>query len=142
MTTANPGTQARAKWTIFVALLVLVLGGVAVIALAGGDDDGGDLKVERFVVPGSAQPELLISVSRSLNVPQTSKEGSTVRLACSDGRGQRVLGGVIQWPFIEEPGYPLPHYHQPASDAELRRISVCRLTGTTKPLQGRMQLRN
>ena len=100
------------------------------------------MKVERFVVPGSRQAELLVSVSRKLNVPETANGRATVRLRCDDGKGRRVLGGRIEWPFIEEPSYPLPHFHQPASEDDLRKIAVCRVTGTTEPLEGRMQLRN
>lgn len=138
----GPAQSSRTKWTIFGALLLGLLLVVAVIALAGGNDKGGDLTVERFVIPGSQQAELLISVSRSINVPETAKNGSTVRLRCNDGKGRMVLGGTIEWPFIEEANYPLPHYHQPAAEADLRKIAVCRVTGTTKPLEGRMQLRN
>ena len=48
----------------------------------------------------------------------------------------------VEWPFIEEPNYPLPHTHQPATDQEIARIAECRVTGTTVPLTGRMRLRN
>jgi len=48
----------------------------------------------------------------------------------------------VEWPFIEEPNYPQPHTHQPASTQDLARIASCRVTGTTVRLEGRMRLRN
>ena len=127
------------------AVLLAVLGGtVAVVALAGGDDDGADsrLTVERAFVPGTRQPELLVSVERKLNVPETANDGRSVRLTCSDGDGATVIRARVDWPFLEEPNYPLPHAHQPASAAEIARIAECRVTGTKVKLSGRMRLRD
>lgn len=128
---------------MFAALLAVLGGGVAVVALAGGGEDGGDggrLTVERSVVPGTQQPELLVSVPRKLNVADTAENGRTVGLTCRDSRGRRVISARVTWPFLEEPNYAQPHTHQPASDQELARIAVCRVTGTTVPLEGRMRL--
>lgn len=126
--------------------MLAVLGGVvAVVALAGGGDGDGDgdrLTVERFFVPGTRQPELLVSVERKLNVPKTATDGRTVRLICSDDKGRPVIQARASWPFLEEPNYPQPHTHQPASGGELARIAECRLSGTTVKLRGRMRLRN
>ena len=134
----------RSKWALFAALLAVLGGGVAVVALAGGgeDGDGGRLTVERSTVPGTQQPELLVSVDRKLNVADTATNGRTVGLLCSDGEGRRVIKAQVEWPFLEEPNYPLPHTHQPASDQEIARIAECRVTGTTVRLKGRMRLRN
>lgn len=58
------------------ALLAVLGGGVAVIALAGGESEGGGrLTVESAFVPGTKQPELLVSVERSANVAETAKNG-------------------------------------------------------------------
>ncbi len=124
------------------ALLAVLGGGVAVVALAGGEgESGGRLIVERAFMPGTKQPELLVSVERSANVAETAKNGVSVGLVCRDGQGRSVLTARVDWPFIEEPGYPRPHQHQPASDKDLERIASCRLTGTTAPFAGRMRLR-
>ena len=135
----------RAKWTVFAVLLAVLGCGVAVVALAGGgEDDARDsrLTVERSVVPGTRQPELLVSVDRDLNVADTAKDGRTVGLHCVDGQNRKVLSARLEWPFIEEPNYPLPHAHQPASGQDLARVDSCRVTGTTVRLEGRMRLRN
>ena len=123
-------------------MLAVLAGGVAVVALAGGEgESSGRLVVERAFVPGTKQPELLVSVERSANVADTAKNGVSVGLICRDGQGRSVLTARVDWPFVEEPGYPRPHQHQPASDKDLDRISSCRLTGTTAPFSGRMRLR-
>jgi len=134
----------RRKWAVFAVLLGVLGLGVAVVALAGGSDDesdGGRLTVERSFVPGTRQPELLVSVQRKLNVPETAEDGRTVRLTCNDGDGRRVIQARTDWPFLEEPNYPLPHIHQPATTKEIARIDECIVTGTTVPLRGRMRLR-
>ena len=81
------------KWTVFAVLLAALAGAVAVVALAGGGESGdrGKLTVERGFVPGTKQPELLVSVERSLNVPTTAKDGRSVGLECLDGEGRMVL---------------------------------------------------
>lgn len=135
----------RTKWAVFAVLLAVLGGGVAVVALAGGgenSDGGGRLTVERSVVPGTQQPELLVSVDRRLNVADTAKDGRTVGLECLDGQDRKVLSARVEWPFLDEPNYPLPHTHQPASSQDLARIAKCRVTGTTVRLEGRMGLRN
>ena len=129
---------------MFAVLLAVLGGGIAVAALAGGGDDDGDggrLTVERALVPGTQQPEVLVSVQRKLNVPGTAKDGRTVRLTCTDGDGRTVIQARADWPFLEEPNYPQPHTHQPASTEEIARIAECRVTGTTVTLRGRMRLR-
>ena len=135
----------RTKWTVFAVLLAVLGCGVAVVALAGGGEDdagGGRLTVERSVVPGTRQPELLVSVDRYLNVADTAKDGRTVGLDCRDGANRVVLSARVEWPFIEEPNYPQPHTHQPVSATDLARIASYRVTGTTVALKGRMRLRN
>jgi len=115
------------------------------VALAGGGDGdeggGGRLTVERSVVPGTQQPELLVSVDKELNVANTANDGRSVGLECVDGQRRKVLSARVEWPFIDEPNYPLPHTHQPVSSQDLARIASCRVTGTTVRLEGRMRLR-
>jgi hypothetical protein len=134
----------RSKWALFAALLAVLGGGVAVVALAGGGGNGGDggrLTVTRSMVPGTQQPELLVSVDRKVNVADTADNGRTVGLLCTDAAGRRVIKAQVEWPFLEEPNYPQPHTHQPASDQEIARIAECRVTGTSLVLKGRMRLR-
>ena len=33
-----------------------------------------------------------------------------------------MIKARVEWPFIEEPDYPLPHTHQPATAKEIARI--------------------
>ena len=118
---------------------------MGVVALAAAEvttGEGGRLTVERSFVPGTRQPELLVSVQRKLNVAETADDGRTVGLICTDGDGRKVIQARADWPFLEEPNYPLPHTHQPASAEEIARIAECRVTGTTVALSGRMRLRN
>ncbi len=101
-------------------MLAVLAGGIAVVALAGGGDDGGDggaLTVERSFVPGTRQPELLVSVKRELNVADTAENGRTVGLECRDSAKRLVINARVEWPFIEEPGYPLAA-HPPARNRQ------------------------
>ena len=130
---------------MFAVLLGVLALGIAVVALAGGGHDEGDdgrLTVEQSFVPGTRQPELVLSVQRKLNVSDTAENGRTVEVVCTDGNGRKVIEARSDWPFLEEPNYPLPHAHQPASPKEIARIAECRLEGTTVALSGRMRLRN
>lgn len=129
---------------MFAALLAVLLGGVAVVALAGGggdESDEGSLKVERSFVPGTRQPELVVSVDRRLNSANVADDGRSVVLECSDAEGRRVIRARVDWPWLDEPNYPLPHVHQPATSQELSRIEQCRVDGTSERLSGRMRLR-
>ena len=114
------------------------------VALAGGDDEDRDgrLTVERSLVPGTQQPELLVSVDRKLNVAGTAKNGRTVGLRCVDAQkpqGVRRPGGLAVPRGTE---LPAPPHASAASGQDLARIASCRLTGTTVALTGRMRLRN
>jgi hypothetical protein len=135
----------RSKWAVLAVLLGMFVLVVVVVIVAGGSGSGGDggrLVVERGFVPGTKQPELLVSVNRDLNVAETAANGRTVGIVCTDSAGRNVIQARTEWPLIEEQGYPLPHAHQPATNQELARIEECRITGATVALRGRLRLRN
>ena len=72
----------------------------------------------------------------------TAENGRTVGLECVTTAKRMVINARVEWPFIEEPGYPLPHTHQPATAKELASIETCRVTGVNRRLVGRMRLRS
>jgi hypothetical protein len=47
-----------------------------------------------------------------------------------------VLDARQKWPFITEPGYDLPHQHQPVTPEQLQEIAKCRLEGTKTKFEG------
>jgi len=136
--------EDRSKWAVLAVLLGTFVLVVVVVMVAGGSG-GGDssrLVVERGFVPGTQQPELLVSVVGGPIVEETAENGRTVGIVCTDSAGRKVIQARTEWPLLEEQGYALPHAHQPATNQELLRISECRITGTTVALSGRMRLRN
>lgn len=136
--------QTRGKWIAFGAILaVLGLGSLLVVLLGGGSsEEEYSLTLERLPDPrpGGGE-ELVVSVPEAVNAANVAKGRRTVELVCHDGRNRVVLRAQHQWPFVDEPGYALPHIHQRASPQVLRAIASCRLTGTTIPLTGELGLR-
>lgn len=130
---------------------VVVVTGLAVVAIAllvaGGSDDAPDtpvraarsqLTLERFVLPTTGQPELLISLpDQRLNTLETTGGATSVLLRCVDGAGAVKIRQQTEWPLLEEEGYPLPHIHQPLQPDVLNAVRSCRLTGTGIDFAGR-----
>jgi hypothetical protein len=74
-----------------------------------------------------------------LNTTKTTKGKAAVRLECSDPSGKAVLSSQPDWPFIEEPGYSLPHTHQPITPQQLKAIARCRLNLISQTLEGELR---
>ncbi len=137
---------------LFAAGVVLAAGGAGVLALSLGDGSGGgdddvdrpprvvraQLTLERFMAPGAALPELLVSLSvPRLNTTDVTGGARTVTLRCLDASGAIALTRPAEWPLLEEAGFP-PHIHQPANRRLLDSIRTCRLTGPGIDFDGRV----
>jgi hypothetical protein len=134
--------DSRGKWAVFAAILAVLVVGILLVAVLGGgsSDEEYALKVERM--PGApGTEELVVSVPDAVNAARVARDKPTVGLVCFDGRHRVVLRKRHPWPFVDEPGYALPHIHEPASPQVLRVIASCKLTGTTIPLEGELGLR-
>jgi hypothetical protein len=125
--------------TIVPALAILAL--IAVPILIWGATSGGSadkLRIDQGVsVYG--EPEIVVNVPTKLNTPAEAKNAPNVRLVCVDGAGKTVLANNQDWPFINEPGYPYPHIHQPVTPKQLQAIAKCRLEGTKTKLSGNLR---
>ena len=134
----------RGKWTVFAALLAVLVAASLILVLAGGGSSEGEsyeLTLERLPAPEGNVQELVVSMPREVNAPSVARNQPTVDLICEDGRGKQVLSSKQEWPFINEAGYALPHQHQAATPQVLTSIARCRLRGTTIPLSGKLGLR-
>jgi hypothetical protein len=134
----HEGLQLDRK-TILPALVILALIVVPVLVWAttsGGSDD--NLRIDQGVsVYG--EPEIVVNVPPKLNTPAEANNSTNVRLTCVDGGGGKVLATDQGWPFINEPGYPLPHIHQPVTPAQMQKIAKCRIEGTRTKLEGNLR---
>jgi len=129
------------KWLTFA---VLTAGLVAVsltvgLTSGGGSSDGPPLLLERATA-ADGRPELLVTVSDSVNVASNA-HGPTVALRCLDGNGGTVIDARHTWPLESDGDTPAPHIHQPASQIELGQIDRCQVTGTKVELSGRLGIR-
>jgi hypothetical protein len=122
--------------TIIPALAVLALIVVPILIWATTSGGSGDeLRIDEGVgITGS--PEIVVNVPAQLNTPAEANNATTVKLVCVDGSGKNVLETDQEWPFIEEPGYPLPHIHQPVTPQQLQELAKCRIEGTKTKLEG------
>jgi len=127
---------------------LVALGGVVVAVFVGGGSEGdsqrplptvrSELTLERFVVPTTGQPELLVSLpDRRLNSPETTGGEPSVLLRCVDRSGALKIREQTAWPLLEEAGYP-PHIHQLARPDVLDVVRGCRLTGPGIAFAGRV----
>jgi hypothetical protein len=129
-------------------LVVAVVAGVVLVP-GGASDPGGDgdrplhverapLTLEAFTRPDTGERELLVSLAvPRLNSRDVTGGAPLVWLRCLDRRGATAIRRPIDWPLIEEPGFP-PHIHQPASRRLLESIRSCRLTGPGMDFEGRV----
>ena len=121
-----------------------LLPGLAILALivvpvllwtASSGGSGNQLRIDQGVnVYGS--PEIVVNVPKKLNTLSQNNNAKSVTLTCVDSGGGTVLSDRQPWPFILEPGYPLPHIHQPVTPAEMQRIATCRVQGSKLKLDG------
>jgi len=116
------------------AILALIVVPVLIWAATSGGS-GDQLRIDQGVsVYGG--PEIVVNVPKKLNTPAEASNSTSVRLTCVDSGGGTVLATNWDWPFINEPGYPLPHIHQPVTPAQMQRIATCRIDGTKTKLEG------
>jgi hypothetical protein len=132
------GLQLDRK-TILPALAILALIVVPVLIWAASSGGSGDeLRIDQGVSV-SGEPEIVVNVPPKLNYPAEAKNSTNVRLTCVDAGGGTVLATDQDWPFINEPGYPLPHIHQPVTPAQMQKIAKCRIEGTKTKLEGNLR---
>ena len=122
--------------TILPALVILALILAPILVWAATSGGSGDkLRIDQGVsVYG--EPEIVVNVPIKLNTPAEANNSTNVRLTCVDGGGNTVLATNQYWPFINEPGYPYPHIHQPVTPKQLQQIATCRVEGTKTKLEG------
>jgi hypothetical protein len=125
--------------TILPALAILALIAVPILIWAATSGGSGDkLRIDQGVsVLG--EPEIVVNVPKKLNTPAEANNSTKVRLVCVDADGKTVLAADQGWPFINEPGYPYPHIHQPVTPAQLQAIAKCRVEGTKTKLEGNLR---
>lgn len=117
-------------------LAVIVVPILIWAATSGGSDN--KLRIDQGVsVYG--EPEIVVNVPKKLNTPGEATDSTSVRLICVDASGHTVLATDQVWPFINEPGYPYPHIHQPVTPQQLQAIAKCRLVGTKTKLEGNLR---
>jgi hypothetical protein len=124
--------------TIIPLLAILALIVVPVLVWAATSGGGSDLlRIDQGVsVIGS--PEIVVNVPNKLNFPAEANS-TKVRLICVDSGGGTVLVNNWYWPFINEPGYPYPHVHQPVTPEQMQQIARCRVEGTKTKLEGNLR---
>jgi hypothetical protein len=139
----QPGDRGKTRGldarTVIPALAVLALIVVPILIWAttsGGSDK--ELRIDEGVsVTGG--PEIVVNVPKDRNTPGETRNSSNVKLVCLDAGGDTVLATDLDWPFINEPGYPLPHQHQAVTPEQLQEIAKCRLEGTKTKLEGNLR---
>jgi len=96
------------------------------------------LTLEAFPRPDTGARELLVSLTTPpLNRLDVTDGARLVVLRCFDASGAQVIRRPVDWPLLEEVGYP-PHTHQPATARLLASIRACRLTGPGVAFDGRV----
>jgi hypothetical protein len=116
------------------AILALIVVPVLLWAASSGGS-GNKLRIDQGVnVYGS--PEIVVNVPKKMNFASEATTPNRVQLICVDSGGGTVLHTPQPWPFIIEPGYPLPHIHQPVTPAQMQKIATCRLEGTKSKFEG------
>jgi hypothetical protein len=125
--------------TVIPLVAILVLGVVLAVALSvssGGSSD--KLRIDQGV-SAAGSPEIVVNVPVGVNTPAEASNSTNVVLICVDAGGKTVLETNQVWPFVNEPGYPDPHIHQPVTPEQLQRIAKCRLRGTKTKLEGHLR---
>lgn len=119
---------------------VLGLAVVVSVVLMTGADGGSTtpdepdvlratLRLELATRPNTGGRELLVSLpGPQLNNLSVTGGARLVWLRCLDRNGRTIIRQPINWPLVEEDGYP-PHLHQPADQPLLDSVQSCRLTG-------------
>ncbi len=125
--------------TIIPLLAILALIVVPIVLWAATSGSGGEkLRIDQAVsVYGG--PEIVVNIPKKVNDMAETRGSSNVRLICEDSGGKTVLQTNQDWPFINEPGYPYPHVHQPVTPKQLQAIARCRLEGTKTKLEGNLR---
>jgi hypothetical protein len=120
---------------ILIAAVIIVP--VAIWAVASGGGGGDELRVEQYTLDG--QQEIVVGIPRKYNNMAETGNKANVVLVCFDGGGRQVLETNQSWPFIEEPGYDLPHTHQPVSQDQLNAVAKCTVRGMKHELTGSLR---
>lgn len=120
------------------AILALIVAPILIWGATSGGGSNDQLRIDQGVSVDGA-PEIVVNVRGTLNNPAEANNSTNVRLVCQDGGGKTVLATNQDWPFIDEPGYPYPHIHQPVTPAQLQAIAKCHIEGTKTKLEGNLR---
>jgi hypothetical protein len=140
--TPDPVTEGRRRLDRKTILPLLAIAALIIVpvliwaATSGGND--GKLRIDQGVSL-VGEPEIVVNVPKNINTPAEARNASSVTLVCVDAGGGTVLSTPQSWPFINEPGYPWPHIHQPVTPQQLQRIAKCRIEGTKTKLEGNLR---
>jgi hypothetical protein len=121
---------------VLIAAVIIVPAAIWALGAGGGDDS---LRVEQYVSYYTGGPEIVIAIPRKYNNMAETGNKANVVVVCFDSGGKQVLRANADWPFIEEPGYDLPHVHQPVSDAQLKAVATCTVDGMKHHLTGALR---
>jgi hypothetical protein len=121
-----------------IVILALIVLPIVVWAATSGGSNGNSLRIDQGVSVFGG-PEIVVNVPKKLNTPAEANNSTNVRLICEDAGGKPVLQTNQDWPFINEPGYPYPHIHQPVTPKQLQAIARCHLVGTKTKLSGNLR---
>jgi hypothetical protein len=143
-TASDPGLEsgprrALDRKTVLPALVILavIVAPVLIWAATSGSSEK-KLRIDQGV-SAIGEPEIVVNVPKNLNTRAETHSSASVRLICVDASGATVLSTPQDWPFLEEPGYPWPHIHQPVTPQQLQRIAKCRVEGTKTKLEGNLR---
>ena len=134
--------RSRILWALLAVLLVVAVP-LVVLALASGGDDGesdapetASIKVER----APDLPELIVYVEDpELNVAETAGGRARVTVECLNTDGAVIYSQAYPWPFTDtDDGLLDPHEHLEMDPGQADSVSMCRVTGTTPRLEGRL----
>jgi hypothetical protein len=119
---------------------VLAIAGLVLVPIAiwaassGGNDD--KLRIDQNISYVTGGPEIVVAIPEKYNYMSESGNKANVVLVCYDVSGKILFQTNQEWPFINEPGYDLPHIHQPVSDQQLKEIASCTVKGIKHKLTG------
>jgi hypothetical protein len=116
-----------------IAALILIPIGIWAASSGGSDDK---LRIDQNVSYITGGPEIVVAIPKKYNYMSESGNRANVVLVCYDASGKTLFQTNQQWPFINEPGYDLPHIHQAVSQQQLQQIASCTIKGIKHKLKG------
>src|SRR5436853_2911482 len=120
---------------LLIAAVVIVP--VAVWALGSGGSDS--LSVQQNTNYYTGGPEIVVGIPKKYNNMAETNNKTNVVVVCYKADGQLLFQTTADWPFINEPGYDLPHVHTPVTNAQLKAMATCTVRGMKHKLTGALR---